>query len=83
MNIRLRQASGTIFVVLVIIMIAYLVIFKINKEGYMDVGRCGVDLPSCPDGLRCINGYCKSDIPPKMPVLSDLPVRPPRYPYSQ
>ena len=22
--------------------------------------RCGVDLPSC-NGLRCINGYCKSD----------------------
>ena len=33
-------------------------------EGFAD--RCGVDLPSC-SGLRCINGYCKSDVAPVLP----------------
>lgn len=55
--------------------------FPIN-EGFMDPnGRCGPNLGTCPDGLRCLNGYCKSDIPSTLPPLSDLPVRPERYMY--
>jgi len=53
------------------------------SEGFVDEGRCGVDLPSCDttsqSRLRCINGYCKSDIAPVLPVFSDLPMMPDRH----
>lgn len=80
---KLRQLSGVIFVMLVIIMIVYLVT-KNNFEGFVDPGRCGVYLPPCQgENIRCINGYCKSDIAPKLPLLSDLPMTPPtKYPYA-
>ena len=76
---------GTLFVVLIGVMV---VVFLLqsrqrNSEGFVDAGRCGPNLGVCPTWpgteLRCINGYCKSDVPPKLPALSDLPVRPARY----
>jgi hypothetical protein len=81
---KLRQLSGTVFIVLVIGMMIYLVTSKRASEGFVDPGRCGVDLPSCSgEHIRCMNGYCKSDIPPKLPALSDLPMTPPtKYPYA-
>ena len=49
-------------------------------DGFMDSAeRCGVDLPSCANGLRCINGYCKTDVAPVLPYFSDLPITPDRY----
>ncbi len=53
-------------------------------EAFMDAaGRCGPNLGVCPGwpgtDLRCINGYCKSDVPAKIPAVSDLPIRPDRY----
>ena len=39
-------------------------------------GMCGVYLPPCAHGTRCMNGYCFSDIQPKMPPTSGLPVYP-------
>lgn len=50
-------------------------------EGFVDSGRCGVGMPACMEG-RCINGYCKSDNPPTLPLLSDLPIRPAVWPGS-
>ena len=50
-----------------------------TNEGFVDAGRCGVDLLPCSGGLRCMNGYCKSDIAPVMPRFSDLPLMPDRY----
>jgi hypothetical protein len=50
-----------------------------SSESYVDAGRCGVGLQSCPDGLRCMNGYCKLDGPPLFHKLADLDVLPPRY----
>jgi hypothetical protein len=47
-----------------------------SSEAFVDVGQCGVGRPSCPNGLRCMNGYCKVDGPPLFPKLSDLG---PRY----
>jgi hypothetical protein len=84
MDMKLRQLSGTVFIVLVIGMMIYLVTSKRASEGFVDPGRCGVDLPSCSgEHIRCMNGYCKSDIPPKLPALSDLPMTPPtKYPYA-
>jgi hypothetical protein len=85
---RLRHIFGLLFVSVSIGMIVYLYKSPKASDGFVDVGRCGVDLPSCSPKnnnphVRCINGYCKSDIPKELPILSDLPVIPPRYPYLQ
>jgi hypothetical protein len=81
---KLRHSAGTLFMVLVVGMMIYLVIMPKASEGFVDAGRCGVDLPSCEgERVRCMNGYCKSDIPPKLPPISDLPMTPPtKYPYA-
>ena len=81
---KLRHLAGTVFIVLVVAMMLYLVMGLGASEGFVDAGRCGVDLPSCSgERVRCMNGYCKSDIPPKLPPLSNLPMTPPtKYPYS-
>jgi hypothetical protein len=82
---KLRHLAGTIFIVLVLAMVIHLVIMPKASETFVDAGRCGVDLPSCSgERIRCMNGYCKSDIPPKLPPISDLPMTPPtKYPYTQ
>ena len=84
MNMKLRQSAGKLFVVLIIGMIIYLVLIPKVSEGFMDTIRCGVDLPSCSgERIRCMNGYCKSDIPPKLPPVSNLPMTTPtKYLYS-
>jgi hypothetical protein len=79
---NLRFIMGITFILLIIMMSLYVYYFRKVSDSFVDVGRCGVDIPSCSDGLRCMNGYCKSDIPTHLPKLSDLPIRPPRYPYS-
>ena len=84
MDMKLRQLAGTLFIVSVIGMMIYLVIMPNPSEGFVDAGRCGVDLPSCSgEHIRCMNGYCKSDIPTSWPLISDLPMTPPtKYPYA-
>jgi hypothetical protein len=82
MDMKLRHLSGILFIIIVVGMMIHLM--SSSSEGFVDAGRCGVDLPSCSgEHIRCMNGYCKSDIPPKMPLLSDLPLLPPtKYPYA-
>jgi hypothetical protein len=84
MDMKLRELAGTIFIILAFVMIMYLISFKDSLEGFVDKVRCGVDLPSCSgEHIRCINGYCKSDVPPKLPLISDLPMTPAtKYPYA-
>ncbi len=38
--------------------------------------RCGVDMPPCAHGTRCMNGYCIPDLLPRFPAYSDLKVEP-------
>lgn len=75
MFIRSTQA-GTTFIVLSVIGLLILYMMP-SIDTFVDIGRCGVDLAPCEEGKRCINGYCKSDNPPTMPPISDLPVLPP------
>jgi hypothetical protein len=78
MDMKFRKLAGTAFIIVIISMMIYLVTSTTNKELFVDAGRCGVDLPSCSgERIRCMNGYCKSDIPPRMPKYSDLPITPP------
>jgi len=83
MDMKYRQFAGTIFIVMVIAMAAYVIeqVTSANHEDFIDAGRCGVDLPSCVgERVRCINGYCKSDRLVAFPELSDIPMLPPtRY----
>ena len=81
---KIREQAGIVFVVLVIGMVLYLLGNPTVSEAFVDPGRCGVDLPSCSGkNIRCMNGYCKSDVPPSLPLLSDLPMTPPTmYPYA-
>jgi hypothetical protein len=80
MNMRLKHLAGALFLILLGCMI-WLTMRR--SESFVDAGRCGVDLPSCQgERIRCTNGYCKSDIPPTLPLLSPLPMTPPTaYPY--
>jgi hypothetical protein len=72
---KLRHLAGTMFIILIIGMTIYL---SKTSEGFAN--RCGVDLPSCSgECIRCMNGYCKSDIAPVMPYFSDLPMVPDRH----
>jgi hypothetical protein len=75
-SIRIRENAGMIFGVIAIIMIFYLYFYTDMSEGFELQRRCGIDMPLCPESLRCINGYCRSDSTPRMPKCSDLPVRP-------
>ena len=62
-----------------VIVLATLIVFTLfnnTLDGFMDAGRCGVGLPSCDERVRCMNGYCKSDIPFALPPLSDLRMTP-------
>jgi hypothetical protein len=36
-----------------------------EKPKHMNV-KCGVDYPSCTDGKRCVNGFCKDDAIPEL-----------------
>lgn len=70
---------GIIFIVLIVLMMIYVVHgSKHVIDGFEDkkeIMRCGVDLPPCTgEHVRCINGYCKSDIAPSMPAISDVPL---------
>lgn len=75
MDMKLRQVAGIIFIIMILTML-YVVTIKAS-EGFMDANRCGVGLPPCVgERVRCINGYCKSDITPSIPKLSDLQIIP-------
>jgi hypothetical protein len=84
MDMKLRMVSGMVFVVLVFVMVSYLILYPQVSETFVYPGRCGVDLPSCSaKNRRCLSGYCTSDVPPTLPLLSDLPMTPPtKYPYA-
>jgi hypothetical protein len=78
-----RENAGLIFVLIALFAVIYLYMMPV-PEYFVDAGHCGVDLPSCQQPMRCINGYCKFDKPsPTMPPISDLPIRPGLVGFSQ
>lgn len=81
MDMRLRQLFGIFFILVIIIVVIYLMMYPSVSDGFIDSGRCGVNMPPCPDQLKCMNGYCKPNVPPVYPIISNLPIKPQRYPY--
>jgi len=54
---------------LTLIFVAFILLLAdryLRIEGFSNPRQCGVDMPSCMNGTRCINGYCKSDNPPAL-----------------
>jgi hypothetical protein len=82
-----KQEVVSAFIILIIACVLFgcSAFMKFRTEGYTNYftdipeGMCGVDLPPCPFGSRCMNGYCKTDIAPSMPTTSGLPVKPQGY----
>ena len=78
MNCDHHYRAGVICIVLFITMLVY-VIYSPSTiiDHFVDAARCGVDLPPCQgEHVRCMNGYCKSDIAPVLPSHTGLSVFP-------
>ncbi len=72
-----------------IVIIGTLIYWNMNlyKEGFLNgspampqgnsfAPACGVQYPTCPTGMKCINGFCGLPMQPKQPRSSGLPVIP-------
>jgi hypothetical protein len=46
------------------------------EEGFIGGLRCGVDLAPCPNGLKCINGFCAETDPKPVREEDPIPVLP-------
>jgi len=84
---RLNQETLSALIILLIACVLFgcSAFMKYRSEGFEDyntgvpAGMCGVDLPPCPFGTRCINGFCKTEAQPPMAPSSGLPVKPEGY----
>ena len=67
-----------VYIAVLVLLLIY-VMYSSCDEGFEnEVKRCGVDLPSCSgEHIRCMNGYCRSDIASTLPPISDLRMTPP------
>lgn len=53
---------------------------RVEEAFHSKIGvQCGVDMPPCANGTRCINGYCDTLDSPYLPPTSGLPVLPEGY----
>lgn len=81
--------NSTVTAGLIILVIAFALLvsgsYLRSTEGFTNWntnimgGFCGVDLPSCPHPLKCINAYCQDPKQPQIPESSGLPVLPEGY----
>ena len=85
MRFSQEQISAMIILLIACVLFGCSAFMKFRTEGFenytTDVpeGMCGVDLPPCAFGTRCINGYCKTEAQPPMAPSSGLPVYPEGY----
>ena len=83
----MRQELLSAFIILVVacVLLGCGAFMRFRTEGFTNfntdipAGMCGVDLQSCPPGLRCINGYCKNEETIPISSSSGLPVKPEGY----
>ena len=85
--VELRLAMGSICVLLAVVM--SIIVYNQVEEGFVNAGGCGPDqryiggngpfATADSPGIRCVNGYAKSDVPTTLPPFTTLPIRPKRY----
>jgi len=86
---ELRYAMGSLCVILAVVMAIIVYNQAVPDEGFVDAGGCGPDqryvdgngpfaIGDGP-GIRCVNGYIKTDVPAVLPPFTPLPIRPKRY----
>jgi hypothetical protein len=84
-----RLAMGSLFAVIAVIMAIVVYNQAVPNEGFVGAGGCGPDqryvdgrgafaVANGP-GIRCINGYAKSDMPTALPPFTTLPIRPRQF----
>ena len=84
-----RYAMGSMCVLIAIVMAIIVYNQAVSDEGFVDAGGCGPDqryvdgrgafaVVNRP-GIRCINGYAKSDKPMNLPPFTTLPIRPKQF----
>jgi len=82
-----NQEITSAFIILLIacVLLGCSSFLRYRTEGFTDFytgvpeGMCGVDLPPCPFGTRCINGFCKTEGTIPISPSSGLPVKPEGY----
>ncbi len=85
MSINKEILSALIILVIACVLFGCSAFMRFRTEGFQDFavgvpeGMCGVDLPPCPFGTRCINGFCKTEAQPPFASSSGLPVKPEGY----
>jgi hypothetical protein len=88
--VELRLAMGSVCVILAVVMSIIVYNQAIEEEEFVDAGGCGPDqryvggngayATVCnKPGIRCINGYAKSDKAAVLPPVTTLPIRPKQF----
>jgi len=77
-----KKVIHVIFMILMVGAISYVYysshMNNVEEKATQGPLRCGVDLPRCVgEHVRCINGYCRSDVATILPSFSDLHMTPP------
>ena len=77
--------SALIILLIACVLFGCSAFMRFRTEGFANYqtgapeGMCGVDLPPCPFGTRCINGFCKTEDTLPLSPSSGLPVKPEGY----
>jgi hypothetical protein len=85
MGLTQEQTSALVILLIACVLFGCSAFMRYRTEGFetystgVPEGMCGVDLPPCAFGTRCINGYCKAENTIPISPSSGLPVKPEGY----
>jgi len=61
---------------IVSVALSFLLVGYENFISSPDTQQCGINMPACPFGTHCGNGFCLNTTPPALPPNTGLPVYP-------
>ena len=70
------QLMSSLALLLFSVALSFFVVGYEHFIGSPDAQMCGSDMPACPFGTYCGNGYCINTQPPPLPPNTGLPVYP-------